>query len=30
MPAYGDRVSTDEVESIVEYIRWLRSSAAVP
>ena len=30
MPAYGDRVSEDEVRRITAYIAWLRGSAGSP
>ena len=30
MPAYGDRVSEDEVRQITAYIRWLRASPSRP
>ena len=30
MPAYGDRVSEDDVERIVAYIRWLRQGGSSP
>lgn len=30
MPAFGDRVSDGEARQIADYIRWLRSSTAVP
>jgi mono/diheme cytochrome c family protein len=28
MPAFGDRVSEEEVRGIAEYIRWLRHPTA--
>ncbi len=30
MPAYGDRVSEDEVRRITAYIAWLRGSQGSP